>query len=80
MFYTSFAVNSSPTTDAYDGRFDFDQQQPLPLVVWEGRKFGNIISFYKPKKQIEMTLLSKADGIAQYRADARNGVLEVKSL
>ena len=80
MFYTSFAVSSSSATDAYEGRFDFDQQQPLPLVVWEGKRFANITSFYTPRKQIEMTLLSKADGIARYGNDAKNGVLEIKSL
>lgn len=60
--------------------FSLEMTKPLPLIVYDGRKFPNMKSFCKPSGHIGMSVLSRTDGIAKYGTDAANGVLEINSL
>ena len=71
---------SAGSKSIINGGLSFELLKPAPLIVFDGRAFPNITSFHKQTGHYEMTLLSKSEGITHYGADARNGVLEIKSL
>jgi len=82
--FDQFIVNGSISTTGnesiIEGSFSFETKTERPLLIFDGRELGNIITCSPNPGKYRMMILNAKDAMDKYGDKAKNGALEITTL